>query len=177
MLHVSRRGVSGTTHFASRRPLAALQGQVEQDSPPVSLAPTSSRRGTHRLGSSTPREHSIRFSSALPSWQQGTDRMHQDSSALPLHRLRPSATSGHTGRALVDLLSGAQEGHRQDARMCRPPLHERVHQVRALQDGGATHSSSAPSTTTSPRSTSATSTITSSSAARTASQCGSCGKE
>ena len=49
---------------------------------------------------------------------------------------------GHTRQPVVDLLSGSQERHRQDAGMCQPPLHERVHQVRALQDGGLTHGSS-----------------------------------
>ena len=145
MLHMSRCGVSSTTHSTGRRPPAALQGPVEQDTSPIFLAPTSSRGSTHRLGASTPREQTLRLGSVLPPWQQGASFMYQDSAALSRHRLRPSAASGHTGRTLVDLLPGAQEGHRQDARICRPPLPERVHQVRALQDGGATHSSPAPS--------------------------------
>ena len=145
MPYVSGCGVSDTAHSTGRRPPVALQGPVEQDPSPISMAPSGSRRGTHRLGASTPRESTLRLSSALPSRQQGASGMYQDSSTLSRHWLRPSVASGHTGRALVDLLPGAQEGHRQDARMCRPSLPERVHQVRALQNGGATHSSSASS--------------------------------
>ena len=178
MLHGSRCGVSSTTHFASRRPPAALQGQVEQDPPPVSLASTSSRRGTHRLGTSTPRESTLRLCSALPSGQQGASLLYQDSAALSRHWLRPSASGGHTGRALVDLLPGAQEGHRQDARMCRPSCDERVHQVRALQDGGATHSSPASSPQRLHHQDRHQRLLPSFSppTARTASPCGSCGR-
>ena len=179
MQHVSGCGVSGTAHSTGRRPSAALQGPVEQDSLPVTLAPTSSRRGTHRLGSSTSREQAVRFSPSLPTRQQGAGGLYQDSAALPRHRLRPSASGGHYRRPVVDLLPGAQERYRQDARMCRPPLHKRVHQVRALQDGGATYSGPAPSSQRlhhQDRHQRLLSLLPPQ-PARTASPCGSCGRE
>ena len=135
-------GLPAASYSTSRRPTAALQGSVDQDSPPYSMAHSSSRWSAHRLGASTPREQAIRLSSSVQAGQQRAVGMLQDSATLSRYPVRSGSVSGHLGRPLVDLLPCAQERHRQDARLCRPAADERVHQVRALQDGRAPHSRS-----------------------------------
>ena len=140
MPNVPASGVGAPTPLDSgHRPVPPIQAGLAGKTQALRLAYQGSAGNAYRMDFSPREQLPVRLCNKVPSRQQGTAGMLEDSRALHQDRLCRRATSGDLRRSLVDLLPRAEEGHRQDAGLHRPPQIQRAHRVRALQDGGLAH--------------------------------------
>mgnify|MGYP007048354370 CR=1 FL=1 len=102
-------------------------------------------RYPHAMGSgSAPIQSPLRFCDLSAKSLKRIRRLQQDTSALSRNRLRgPITKSGRDGWSLVNIPHGGKEGHGQASGMHRFAGDKPLLEVRALQDGGAAHSSAA----------------------------------
>ena len=136
-------GGAPTSLDAGHWPVQPFQEGLAGHPQAVSLASQGVRGNANRLDISPRDKSSLRLCNQVPSRFQRATGVLRNSGALPQDRLRPGAATGDLRRSLVNLLPSTEEGHRQDARLCGSPQAQQSHSVRALQDGGAAHSSAA----------------------------------
>ena len=132
-------GGAPTPLDTGHRPVPPTQASLAGKTQAFRQAHQGSASNAHRMDFSSGDKPPVRLCNKVPSRQQGTTGLLDNTRALHKDRLCSRATTGDLRQPLVDLVPRSKEGHRQDAGMHRSPQTQRAHLVRALQDGGLAH--------------------------------------